>query len=167
MTDDAPRTRPDDWSGPDASADKRRPAAVSWDDVSWPVTYGPQPPEVRPHAVEAEVERERPPEQAPEPAVIPEVASGPTIGRGLRKRLEQRLVALNDAIALYPDASSNYVLRGELYLRAKVYALAAADFERAIALADEQMATSDWGLVAQAVQDRAQQGLKRAKRHLR
>jgi Tfp pilus assembly protein PilF len=76
----------------------------------------------------------------------------------------QRLQALDDAIALYPDTPSNYVVRGELYLEVKQVDLAVLDFRRALDLASRQVETNDWGFIAQVMQDRAQHGLDRAQR---
>lgn len=81
-------------------------------------------------------------------------------------RAEMRLMALNEAIASYPDAAANYVLRGELLLKLGEAALAAADFRYALALTAAQVQTADWGLVAQTLHDRALVGLTRALRRL-
>lgn len=77
----------------------------------------------------------------------------------------QRINRLSAAVELYPDSPTNYVLRGELYLEMGDYALAKNDFERALELALRQTETDDWGIVAQAVQDRAHDGLAEALRH--
>lgn len=69
----------------------------------------------------------------------------------------QRLRELNWTIETYPDAASNYVLRGELYARMHRDAAARADFEHALALIRED--DSRWGIIAQALQDRAVDGL--------
>lgn len=71
-----------------------------------------------------------------------------------------RIRALDDAIALTPDAVSNYVLRGEAYLDAGEHTLARLDFEHALRLAEEQIEQRAWGVVAQVMQDRARHGLK-------
>ncbi len=76
---------------------------------------------------------------------------------------QQRLDDLNISIQLYPDSATNYVLRGELFEKQKHYELAIADFETAQALASDQVMTDRWGLVNQAVQDRAIRGLRRVK----
>ena|GEM_PF-1093748 len=73
---------------------------------------------------------------------------------------------LDEAIENAPDAPANYVLRGELYLRAREYALAQRDFQRAYELATGQFERSDWGILAQAMQDRALAGLQKAERRL-
>lgn len=85
-------------------------------------------------------------------------------GSRSQRALEARLRSLNQTIELYPDAASNYVLRGELFLNVGEYAMAEADFRMALTLAETQFEISDWGLVEQATRDRAQEGLKRARR---
>jgi tetratricopeptide (TPR) repeat protein len=74
---------------------------------------------------------------------------------------QERLDDLNMTIKLYPESASNYVLRGEWFEQQKQYELAIADYEMARQLASEQVATDSWGLVNQAVQDRAIRGLRR------
>ena len=83
---------------------------------------------------------------------------------GLSAPSEQKLEALSQSIRHDPDAPSAYVLRGELYLKQKHYHLAKADFERAISLTDDMVHAARWGLVAQAMRDRALQGL--ANKHI-
>jgi tetratricopeptide (TPR) repeat protein len=73
---------------------------------------------------------------------------------------------LDEAIESAPDTAVNYVLRGELYLKAREYALARRDFQRAYELAAAQFERSDWGLIAQAMQDRALTGLQKAENKL-
>lgn len=73
----------------------------------------------------------------------------------------RRLRELSLAIEFYPDAPANYVLRGELYVEMGMSELAAADFRQALTLAVEQVETERWGVVAQAMQDRADAGLRR------
>lgn len=77
----------------------------------------------------------------------------------------QRISRLSAAVELHPDSPTNFVLRGELYLEMGDYALAKDDFERALELAVSQTEIDDWGIVAQAVQDRAHDGLAEALRH--
>ena len=104
--------------------------------------------------VEAIVVEPVPVAAEPQPSLISRL-----FGRGRSRR---QLQALNSAIDLHPDSPMNYVLRGELYLSFDEPALAEADFRQALSLAQADYATSRWGLVAQAVQDRAQTGLAKA-----
>jgi hypothetical protein len=76
---------------------------------------------------------------------------------------QERLEELNVMITLYPDTASNFVLRGELFEKQKQLELASADYETAQQLASEQVTQDRWGLVNQAVQDRAIRGLRRVK----
>jgi tetratricopeptide (TPR) repeat protein len=85
----------------------------------------------------------------------------------LQARHADALMELDDAIALHPDAAVNYALRGELYLKCKNPALAADDFERALSLVAQSMENSPWGLLDQAMQDRARRGLKQAAQRLK
>ena len=78
---------------------------------------------------------------------------------------EARLYNLNWAISAFPDAPANYVLRGELLLGIGDSLGAAADFRRALELALNEVESEDWGLVAQALQDRALVGLRDAHLH--
>jgi tetratricopeptide (TPR) repeat protein len=73
---------------------------------------------------------------------------------------------LDQAIEIAPDTAANYVLRGELYLKAREYALARRDFQRAYELAARQFERSNWGIIAQAMQDRALVGLQKAENRL-
>jgi hypothetical protein len=76
----------------------------------------------------------------------------------------ERWRKLNWAIAAYPDVASNYVLRGELLLKQNDTLGAISDFRRALEIAAPQVETDDWGVVAQAAQDRALAGLRDALR---
>lgn len=78
----------------------------------------------------------------------------------------QRLAALDAAIRARPNAPANYLLRAELYARLGEDALALADFEQARALAESALATDRWGLVNQALRDRAAVGAAAAARRL-
>ena len=80
---------------------------------------------------------------------------------------ERWLRELNHAIAAHPEVPTNYVLRGELALETRDHAQAAADFEKALELASVQVQTDNWGIMAQAMQDRAYKGLTEARRRLR
>lgn len=71
----------------------------------------------------------------------------------------ERLIALTRAIERHPESAVNYAARGELYLEIGERERAAENFHQALALAEAQYAEDDWGLVAQAVQDRAVAGL--------
>lgn len=82
----------------------------------------------------------------------------------LRARLMRRIADLDDAIAISPDEAANYVIRGELYLQLGAPDLAAADFRHALTILPHQVEHNRWGVVAQALLDRAAGGLKRAQR---
>ncbi|GEM_PF-1421731 len=87
---------------------------------------------------------------------------------GVRPDASRRLYSLTHAITIAPEAMVNYVLRGELYLARKQYALAADDFEKALTLAEIELTTDDdksLGVVAQGVQDRALVGYEDALRY--
>lgn len=73
-------------------------------------------------------------------------------------RVEQHY-ALSDAIQRHPQAAVNYLLRAELYIQQREFALARADLTRALQLADEDYTRMAWGLLAQSVQERARQML--------
>jgi hypothetical protein len=104
-----------------------------------------------------------PPDQPAAPALTtqPQVTAPAVVRVG---RDSKRLAALTDAIALYPNSAANYVLRGELYAKHGEYALAEADFLKALSLAESELASEDWGFVAQTVQDRAEYDLRRLRR---
>lgn len=78
-----------------------------------------------------------------------------------------RLNSLTQAIEDAPDAAVNYVLRAELYVSVHEYALAQTDFQRAIDLAETQFELDDWGLLDQAMRDRAIAGMEKVQRRLR
>lgn len=78
---------------------------------------------------------------------------------------DQRLLALDEAIARVPSAAVNYVVRGELLLLLHGAAdEAAADFQQALHLAEAEMAASRWGISAQVTRDRALTGLRDTRR---
>lgn len=77
--------------------------------------------------------------------------------------MAERLMTLSSAIEQHPDEAGNYVMRGELYLELNDQMRAAEDFERALELAEAQLEGSDWGIIAQSVQDRALVGLEKAR----
>ncbi len=88
-----------------------------------------------------------------------------TPARQERER-SRRLRELNVSIEYSPDSPTLYVLRGELFLERKEYHLAKADFETAIEIADEFDPEMGWGFVAQAMRDRASDGLEKVQRRL-
>ncbi|MGQ9889428.1 MAG: hypothetical protein ACUVSX_13190 [Aggregatilineales bacterium] len=79
---------------------------------------------------------------------------------------DRRLAALQAAIRSNPNAPANYLLRAELYTQLGESALALADFERAQALAASALAADRWGVVNQALRDRAAIGAAQAARRL-
>lgn len=114
--------------------------------------------------------------QQPEPEITegdaPEAPATPGFWAGIWRTLrgadtEARLTALNRAIATHPDSPENYVLRGELYLNMRMDELALLDFEFAEQWATNQYAEADWGVLAQALQDRAEVGAQRARKRLK
>lgn len=113
-----------------------------------------------PPPLEGSARYERPPVEAPEEPRVGWLAA--LLGLKRRERLNARLRRLNEAIAAEPEAAANYVLRGELRLKLRENADAADDFHTALVLAEKSFAESDWGLVPQAVADRALAGLRRA-----
>lgn len=78
----------------------------------------------------------------------------------------RRLRELNVSIEYSPNSPTLYVMRGELFLDRKEYHLAQADFETAIEIADEFDPEAGWGLVTQAMRDRALEGLHKVQRRL-
>lgn len=83
-------------------------------------------------------------------------------GQDARAANAERLITLTAALQHQPDALANWVLRGELYLEVGEYALAAADFQQALTLADALFKQERWGIITQALRDRAITGLKQA-----
>ena len=79
---------------------------------------------------------------------------------------QRRLTDLNLLILDRPDVAVNYMLRGEIRLEQKQYKLAREDFSQAIELAEAQFANEKWGIAAQAVMDRAREGLRHTLRYL-
>ncbi len=77
-----------------------------------------------------------------------------------------RLNNLTQAIEDAPESAVNYVLRADLYMVLREYALAQADFQRAIDLAETQFELADWGLLDQVTRDRAIAGLEKVQRRL-
>lgn len=75
---------------------------------------------------------------------------------------ERRIAEFNTALADQPDSAALYLSRAEAYAELGDYGQAADDFRRAARLADEQFKTKSWGVVAQAIRDRALRGLQQA-----
>lgn len=125
---------------------------------------------------EAGVLPEETPADAPQVEPVTEAALDETPRAGLLERVwsifsggnnrVRRLEALDWAIQARPEAPMNYVLRGELYSEMGEDELALEDFEWALEQASRQVNEADWGVVAQAVQDRALRGLEQAQRRL-
>jgi len=78
-----------------------------------------------------------------------------------------RLNNLTQTIEEVPESAVNYVLRAEAYMDLREYALAQANFQRAIELAETQFELADWGLLDQVMRDRALIGLEKVRRRLR
>lgn len=76
-----------------------------------------------------------------------------------------RVESLTRYIERYPNTPTNYILRGEVYLTLRQAASAAADFRRALDLAEAHSADLSWGYANAAFIDRAAQGLRRAQQH--
>ena len=70
---------------------------------------------------------------------------------------------LDRTIERYPESASNFVLRGELFLKQGQAERAKADFLRAYEISADNVADDQFGFVAQMTQDRALDGLKRAR----
>ena len=78
----------------------------------------------------------------------------------------RRLRDLSDAISESPDALTPFVLRGELYLERGEYERAKADFDVALAIAENLDEAKGWLIVEQVMRDRALFGTRLAERHL-
>lgn len=112
------------------------------------------------HATEPEAEATSQP--PPPPSVWQTLRRWLWQSPGERREEEtRRLQTLNKAIDRHPNSPANYLLRAELLMNQGNYTLAEADLQRALALSAEQSVNNDWGVVAQATLDRAQQGLHR------
>ena len=75
------------------------------------------------------------------------------------RQLNQRYQELSAAIESTPQSMTHYVLRGELSLRRGDREGAKADFAAAAALAEQVDYAAGWGVMEQALRDRALQGL--------
>lgn len=110
-----------------------------------------------------------------EPALAPEglqAAAAPAPRRtNWLQRLFSRQAELTDQLALFseaiedePDAAANYVLRAEVLVELGEIELARTDFEAGLRLAEEALEVRAWGIVAQALRDRALAGLEQLDR---
>ncbi|MFN8380099.1 MAG: hypothetical protein U0452_15660 [Anaerolineae bacterium] len=70
---------------------------------------------------------------------------------------------LDRMIDRYPEAASNFVLRGEILLKKGQAERAKADFLHAYEISAERVVDERFGFVAQMTQDRALDGLKRTR----
>ena len=75
--------------------------------------------------------------------------------------------ALSEAIDAQPESITHFVLRGELLADRGDHQRAKADFESALDLARGVDLNRGWGLLEQAMGDRAHLGLRLTERHLR
>jgi predicted Zn-dependent protease len=82
--------------------------------------------------------------------------------RERRDRLDERIRALDAAVRRHPESAAACVSRGEALLDVGMLDAASADFRQALALAEAQFKTDTWGVVAQAVRDRALRGLEQS-----
>ena len=80
--------------------------------------------------------------------------------------VEDRLRALDEAIEDAPDVAVNYLARAELLLEIGRVVEAIDDFERVEVLAAKDFDDRRWGVVAQALRDRAQRGMEEAQKRL-
>ena len=169
MTDDfvegAPNSPdPDDWfADKPESEDEEQPASPAADEYEREM-FGASP----------AARSESPTDYGALPPML-EWQPEPSFWQSLRRRLwpsrderdqeyRERLEELDEAIARHPEAAANYVCRGEIYLENSQPERAAADFERALALAAQEFEERRWGIVAQTLQDRARRGLQVARK---
>lgn len=109
------------------------------------------------------------------PASTPEASFAPAATPGVWTQIRQwlfpsaleraadaaeRLMQWSDAVALYPDAPTAWVMRGEIYLETRQFDLAAEDFHYALNLCRVEFENTAWGFTAQVMQDRALAGLE-------
>jgi len=118
--------------------------------------------EAPPDAVSADLPADEPAGVSPPRGWLARLRDGLTRTGGA----DRRLAALDAAVQSNPNAPANYLLRAELYAQLGEDALALADFERAQALADSALAADRWGLINQALRDRAAIGAVEAARRL-
>ncbi len=136
------------------------------------------PAEVPADAVDQYEPVEPAPAESEPPAVVETpsevVSAKPSLWVQLRQLIREdpvvtlkRIHEMDVAIERTPNGATNYVLRGELYLRIHEYELASADFEQGLALAETEYESTRWGLVGQVMRDRALNGQKKAARKLK
>ena len=82
-------------------------------------------------------------------------------------RIIQRLERLTADIHDHPHVAVNYLLRAEVYAQYGYWNQAMVDSERAYELASNELMGRQWGVVAQAVQDRAHRLMMKARRYTR
>ena len=96
----------------------------------------------------------------PQPGILSRLLRSvfrPSLDR--EREFYRRLRELSAAIDEAPDSITHVVLRGELYLERGEYQRAKADFERALALAENFDAAEGWLIVEQVMRDRALSGI--------
>ncbi len=82
-------------------------------------------------------------------------------------RIIQRLERITADIHDQPHVAVNYLLRAEVYAQYGYWEQALVDSERAYELALNEFAGRRWGVVAQAIQDRAHRLMTKAKRYVK
>ncbi|MBL8155478.1 MAG: hypothetical protein JNM70_14940 [Anaerolineae bacterium] len=75
--------------------------------------------------------------------------------------LAERLAELDRAVEAAPESSANLILRGEVLLDMGSSEQAKVDFQRGLELAEAELERSAWGVMEQALRDRALMGLER------
>ena len=75
------------------------------------------------------------------------------------RQFYRRFRELSDKIEAMPDSITYHVLRGEMLIERGEYERARADFQVAVELADRVDPTEGWGVIEQALRDRAIQGI--------
>lgn len=137
------------------------------------MTAQPERPDEQPESPAQPEADVTPAEQLPDPFAlesphvehddVPEIASGDvnTALEAFSEAASGTLETLGLAIQRHPDAPSNYVVRGEMYLAMGAVLEAASDFRRALHLAESGAETAAWGFVYSSLADRARDGLRR------
>ena len=81
------------------------------------------------------------------------------------RQFYRRFREFSDKIEAMPDSFTYHVLRGELLIERGEYERARADFQVAVELADGVDADEGWGVIEQALRDRAIEGIAWVNRH--